>query len=131
MALTNKQVHVELSADDTTRPAHLKVAPMTAQSILLGSVAAAQSPATLAVTVAPTTGNAFVFDSVIVGSDTTDAKPLVYFGVGSEVIEMYIQGTQPLPLNFEGAVDGTLFASLVGVQSVGHRVAAIYHQLDK
>ena len=51
MALTNKQVHVELSADDTTRPAHLKVAPMTAQSILLGSVAAAQSPATLAVTV--------------------------------------------------------------------------------
>lgn len=131
MALTNKQVHVELSADDTTRPAHLKVAQMTGQSILLSSVASAGSPATVAATIAPATGNAIVLDALIVGTDRIDALPLVYFGIGTEVIEMYLQGGGDLPLNFEGAVDGVAFTSLTGVQSTTHRLALIYHELDK
>lgn len=131
MAVVDRQVNTTLSADESSKQAHMKVAPMTAQSILTATIAAAQSPATVASTAAPTSGNAFVLDSIIAATNPPTTPARVYFGIGSEIIDTIISGNQSFPLNFEGAADGTLIVSGTTDQSVTVHMSAVYHELDK
>ena len=129
MALTKLQVDVDVEKARTRN--YLGVVPVRANISRLATIAAAGSPATVALTIAPTAGDVLVLNQVGVSADTTDAKPYVTILAGAQRIEHYFQGAHVLALNLEANAGSIVCASMTGVQSVGHTLWMTAYEFDR
>ena len=129
MALAKKQVDVDVEKARSLN--YLGVSPVRANISRLATIAAAESPATVALTVAPTAGDVLVLSQVGMSSDTTDSKPLVHILAGAQHVDHYFQGAQALTFNLEANAGSIVCASVTGVQSVAHTFWMTAYEFDR
>ena len=129
MALAKLQVDVDVEKARTRN--YLGISPVRPNVSRLATIAAAQSPATVALTIAPTAGDVLVLGQVGVSSDTTDSKPYVTILAGAQRVEHYFQGAHVLTLNLEANAGSIVCASMTGVQSVAHTLWLTGFEFDR